>query len=525
MPFEKKAYREIAKEILSQITSAETVEEQTFKKGTTLYQLTNSPIIKINSIDGFLNRAPKLFSNVTDFKLKENTIEWTNKGIQPDDNSRFVIKYLFTKTNGITDINAGSVTRTIVEAISREIEYLYLQMEQAYLSGFLDTATDKALDLVVSILGIKRKPALPASGHITFGRDSQPEVVPVSGENYLYDGSPDYQLNKVLIKEIVKVEGITEGKPIIFTKDEDFLLIGKNIRWLPNGKKPDIKTIYRVDYNSYREIEIPKGTIVSTLSTIPSETIFFTTVEKTTLKEVSAGRWEADASVTCTIPGKCGNVLAGLVVVMPQPIPGIEYAINKGDITNGVEAEGDIELRERARHALEFAGKATFSSLETAIKSVEGVKSVLIEDMPENVPGLVKAIIDGGDLDKLLQVIDNTRAAGIKVEVVRPEIVYVTTNLTIVLKKEVDPTLAAEEAEKRIKTYISSLGIGSDVLYSRLVELVVSIHGVFDVTDFMISARRVDGSTLESITENIKIKNTERAEPRTVNISFKRIGE
>jgi uncharacterized phage protein gp47/JayE len=522
MPFVKKTYREIAKEILSQITGGETTEELIFKKGKKTYKLTNVPVTDVNEIEGTLDGAARLFTRNVDYRLKEDSVEWADNGSHPDDNTRFTVRYVFTKSSGITDINAGSVTRTIVEAISREMEYLYLQMEQAYLSGFLDTATDRALDLVVSILGIKRKPPQPASGYVTFGRNTEPEMVSVTGEVHLYDGSLNYPLNKQLVKGITKVEGISKGKETVFKKDEDFTLAGLNIRWLPEGTKPDTKTVFRIDYDAYREIEIPKGTTVSTLSTKPSETISFTTVEKASLAEVAAGKWEAEVSVICTIPGKSGNVLAGAVVVMPQPIPGVEYAINKGDVTNGVESEDDNELRERAKHALEFAGKATYASLETAIRSVEGVKSILIEDMPENVPGVVKAIIDGGDTDKIMHVIDDTRAAGIKVEVFRPEIVYVNTSLTLVLEKETDPASASAEAEKRIRSYISALGIGSNVLYSRIVESVVGIQGVFDVADFVMTAHRADGTTLETRTENIEIENTERAEPRTVNISFTR---
>lgn len=523
MPFVKKTHRQIARDILTQICGGEVTEEHTCIKGKNLYRLSNTPTSGIKAIEGTSRgTAKKLFVKDADYRLVGDSVEWIWGGEHPDGNTVFTIQHVLIGPSGISDVNPGSVIRTIVEAISREIEYLYLQMEQAYLSGFLDTATDKALDLVVSILGIKRKPPQPSSGYVTFGRNTEPEVISVTGEVHLYDGSLDYLLNKQLIKDITKVEGIRKKKETVFKKGEDFTLAGLNIRWLPDGNKPDTKTVFRIDYNAYREIEIPKGINVSTLSTKPSETILFATLEKASLTETAAGKWEAEVPVICTVPGKSGNVLAGTVVVMPQPILGVEYTINKGDITNGVEAEDDNELRERAKHALEFAGKATYSSLETAIRSVEGVKSILIEDMPENVPGIVKAIIDGGDMDKIMHVIDDTRAAGIKVEVFRPEIVYINASLTLILEKETDPGLATAEAEKRIRTYISALGIGADVLYSRIVEAMMSIQGVFDVADFVMTAYRADGSTFESEAENIKIENTERAEPRAVSISFTR---
>ncbi len=524
MPFEKKEYRQIAKEILSQITGGTVSETLRFDKNNRVYKLHNVPITRIDAVNGTFEGAAKLFEKGIDYRLTADAIEWVSKTANPDDSTLFTVNYLFSINSGITDVNAGSVTRTIVEAISREIEYLYLEMEQAYFAGFLDTATGKALDLVVSILGIKRKPPQPSSGSVTFGRNTEPEIVPIAGEVHLYDNSLEYPITRQLIKGITKIEGIYKDKTIVFVPSEDFALFGRNLRWLPEGKKPDTKTVFRIDYEAYREIEIPKGTNVSAPSTKPEENTIFTTVEKALVTQTAPGKWEAEVPIVCTIAGQKGNVFAGTIVVMPQPIPGVEYVINKGDITNGVEAEEDNELRERAKHSLEFAGKATYSSLETAIESVEGVKSILIEDMPENVPGVVKAIIDGGDMEKIMRVIDDTRAAGIKVEVFRPEIVYINADLNLVLEKEVVPALAAAETEKRIRSYISSLGIGADVLCSRIVESVVSINGVWDVTDFTLTAQRADGSILEKRMENVDIENIERAEPRAVNISFERRG-
>jgi len=204
---------------------------------------------------------------------------------------------------------------------------------------------------------------------------------------------------------------------------------------------------------------------------------------------------------------------------MPQPVQGVEYVINKGDITNGVETESDSELRERAKHALEFAGKATVSSLETAIKAVEGVRSLLIEDKPEGVAGIVKVIVDGGDKDEIERVISETRAAGIKFEFLRPRIVYIDVSLTLTLQKEISYTTAVTEAEKLVRSYISLLRIGDSVLFSKIIEAALSVRGVLDVTDVMISAQREE-EIFESEIENIVISNEERAEPRTINILY-----
>ena len=66
--------------------------------------------------------------------------------------------------------SVGSVTRTITEAVGREIATVYEQVNLAYLSAFVDTATGASLDYVVEILDVTRKTAEFAEGLVTFFR-------------------------------------------------------------------------------------------------------------------------------------------------------------------------------------------------------------------------------------------------------------------------------------------------------------------------------------------------------------------
>lgn len=519
MPLTRKPYRQIAKDILTQIAGGETTEHQTYIIGKVLYGLSNIPVTEIHDIEGAVNGVTKIFVKNVDYRLAGDSVEWLATGEHPDEETSFTVTYKFSRSAGISDVNPGSVVRTLVESISREIEYLYAQMDQAYLSGFLESATDEALDLVVSLLGVKRKPPQPSSGYVTFGRSTEPEKLPVTGEVQLYDGSIEYVLKKPLSKEITKIEGTLDGAPATFEKDVDYSLVGNRVGWLPQGNKPDKKTVFKVDYVCNQKITIPKGTIVATFSTRPEESRSFTTTEEESLKPTGDGKWEIEVPVICNVAGIWGNVLAGSVTIMPQPVQGIEYVINKGDITNGVETESDSELRQRAKHALEFAGKATVSSLDTAIRAVEGVRSLHIEDKPEGVAGIVKVIVDGGDKDEIDRVINETRAAGIKVEFLRPKIVYIDVELTLTLQKGASPTNAVAEAEKLIKSYISLLKISDDVLFSKIIEVALRVRSVLDVTDVFITAQ-MDEEIFESEIENITISNEERAEPRTINILY-----
>lgn len=521
MPLATKNYRQIANDILASIVGTEVSEENTYLSGRASYRLKNAPVTRITRVEGLVGGLRRTFAQGIDYRLSEDSILWLEGGTRPDEGTVFSITYVFSKPSGITDLNPGSVIRTIVEAISREIEYLHLQLQEAYRSGFLETAEGEALDLVVSLLGVKRKPPQPSSGIVTFGRNTEPEKIAITGEVHLYDGSTEYELKRALVKEVVKVEGTLGGAPVTFEKDVDYRLSGRRIQWLREGRKPDDRTVFRVNYTAYREIVVPKGTRVSTLAPRPEEARVFTTTEEAVLRLTEEGKWEADAPVICTVPGRWGNVLAGTITLMPRPIMGIEYVINKGDLTNGMEAETDGELRERARHALEFAAKATYQSLETAIRAVEGVSSLLVEDMPEGVPGIVRAIVDGGDADRIQRVIDETRAAGVKVEFSRPKSVYVDVSLTLTLGREAPPERVSKDVEALLRGYISSLGIGEDVLYARIVEAALSVKGVWDVANVRLRAYREGGLVTELEGANVEITSEERARPRSINLSFR----
>jgi uncharacterized phage protein gp47/JayE len=72
----------------------------------------------------------------------------------------------------ITDTSVGSVARTLIEAISVELVQTYEKADEAYQSGFIDTAQGKALDNVVALLGVERKGAQYATGSIVFMRNN-----------------------------------------------------------------------------------------------------------------------------------------------------------------------------------------------------------------------------------------------------------------------------------------------------------------------------------------------------------------
>lgn len=174
----ERPYQEIVDDILTAIVGGVVNEPIFFDVKEDLYPL-SQPASDVRGITGTLKQAHHAFQKEVDFLFSEgdNAVVWQPGGVKPDDETVFYVDYF--RPNGrspLTDINVGSVTRTLSEAIGREIATVYQQINQAYLSAFVDTATGRSLDLVVAILGIVRKTKDFAVGLVTFFRD------PAAGE-------------------------------------------------------------------------------------------------------------------------------------------------------------------------------------------------------------------------------------------------------------------------------------------------------------------------------------------------------
>jgi hypothetical protein len=169
----ERPFQEVVDDLLTAVVGGVVNEPILFDVKADLYKL-SEPAGDVRSIHGTLERQRHAFLKNTDFLFSEgdNAVVWEG-GDKPDDDTAFYVDYFRRESRSpLSDINVGSVTRTLSEAIGREIATVYQQINLAYLSGFIDTAEGKSLDLVVSILGIVRKTSEFATGLVTFFRDS-----------------------------------------------------------------------------------------------------------------------------------------------------------------------------------------------------------------------------------------------------------------------------------------------------------------------------------------------------------------
>ncbi len=178
MSFRRRPYLEILDNLLTAVTGGVAAEPYAFPppgvSGPPYWQSLQKPVAKVVSVYGSKNGATYIFQENTDYKLEndQQTLTWLGPEY-PDPGTLVLINYYPTDSQStLTDIYTGSVIRTLVESIALEIARLHAQLEVVYQSGFIDTATGRALDNVVALLGIKRIKGGKAAGEVEFTRSA-----------------------------------------------------------------------------------------------------------------------------------------------------------------------------------------------------------------------------------------------------------------------------------------------------------------------------------------------------------------
>lgn len=175
MIFRKRGFQELVDDILTELTGGIVNEpiQFTTSNGEPTFLLENTPVARIASVTGTVAGDFHQFKD-SDFELTSDgtSIRWIGTTV-PDDGSVFLVDYYPEAAQSpVTDRNVGSVARTLVESVGRELAVLYEQMDLVYRSGFLELAEGTSLDFVVALLGLQRIRAGRQVGEVVFTRST-----------------------------------------------------------------------------------------------------------------------------------------------------------------------------------------------------------------------------------------------------------------------------------------------------------------------------------------------------------------
>lgn len=179
MSFRRRDYPEVLDNMLTEVIGGVAAEAQPFPPpGATAdapleHALEHPKAKRIVSVYGSRNGNSLRFRDGVDYELRPDgqTMRWLKGAALPDEGSLVHVNYLREDVPPtLTDLQVGSVLRTLAESVSLEIARLYAQLNAVYDAGFIDTATGSALDKVVALLGIARVRGNRASTAVRFTR-------------------------------------------------------------------------------------------------------------------------------------------------------------------------------------------------------------------------------------------------------------------------------------------------------------------------------------------------------------------
>jgi uncharacterized phage protein gp47/JayE len=275
-------------------------------------------------------------------------------------------------------------------------------------------------------------------------------------------------------------------------------------------------------------IEIPINTLVTTEDREKAPKKVYKTIEPMLF---AADQTTVEVKVQAVERGEAEVVVAEAIEVIPQPILGIKSVLNAAASQfRGKRSETDAELRQRAKNTLLASGKASTTSIETALLMLPGVKEVkLKERFRDKLPqyGVIDVFVNGIDFNDVAKVqylnsqVDRVRAAGVLVRL-KPAIPVMVDG---VFQIEIDDTkvrsagdrLALEtKVQEVIYNHLDELGMEQPFLFAQMQRQVLSIDGVKTLETFAIDIQREAPSSKRFMPDEyrIKLQEAEKFQPR-----------
>ncbi len=189
MSFVARTYEEIVRDLLTALTMGTVRETATVtldaEGEVAPIKLFQRPVRRVSFIEELRvnldNTEEKIRYTPVDYELVASdsvsgdldSVAFRAGGRKPLAGSELTINYypLVTDPVPLTDLNVGSVARTLMETFSRELAMSELQLDHVYRSAFLETATGISLEKVVALIGMKRFPAGHAVATVRFTRN------------------------------------------------------------------------------------------------------------------------------------------------------------------------------------------------------------------------------------------------------------------------------------------------------------------------------------------------------------------
>lgn len=224
------------------------------------------------------------------------------------------------------------------------------------------------------------------------------------------------------------------------------------------------------------DMVIPKGTMVATDS---QEPLCFETVGETV---VSAGTSSAYADIKAIDKGAKWNVAQNRIKLIVTSVAGDYKVTNPDPCYGGTDTEGDESLRERIISSYKNTSNGTNCAYyERIALGIPGVTSASVVPRGRGA-GTVDVYIAGDASEETVQQVQSElsslREVNVDVKVYKANSAVINLVLNLEVKEGYEFTEVKNKCIAAIKEYISSRGVGGNVLLTEAGECVYHIEGV-----------------------------------------------
>jgi uncharacterized phage protein gp47/JayE len=172
--YSPRLYPDIVRDLLTTLTGGTVREAVTAPTDGPLVldRLAQRPVRRVSHLDGVTpvgtTNVPVRFTDA-DFELadldgdgEDDAIVFRENGRRPTPGTTLTVNYYPVQIDRpvpLTDLNVGSVVRTLLETVGRELALTEQYLDLIYRSAFIETAEGGSLDRVVALIGVRRQPA------------------------------------------------------------------------------------------------------------------------------------------------------------------------------------------------------------------------------------------------------------------------------------------------------------------------------------------------------------------------------
>lgn len=376
-----------------------------------------------------------------------------------------LVNWFSSAQSQVTDLNVGSVARTLLEAIASELAEVYYRIY----SGILD-AQETA---VYTSFDFPKTAAANASGVVLW----QTSILPVAPIT-ISSGA----------QAAVPATNVTNE--LTYSADTTLTIPAKTtLNGAINNSVTSLVVTSALNMASGDVLKIDSEKMHITAVVVNTLTVaraYQGTSAASHLNLAEAGIVGKAVTMTADLAGATGNVSAAAINKINTPITGIVSVTNEDALSGGADEETDDARKSRFVAYISTLARGTKPAIEVGAKTVTGVVKATAYDLDDDVAiptGTVHLYIadsagaaSGTLISDVQDALDAYKPAGANVVIAAPSLVTVAVTAVLTVASGFDRDTVVTEVEQQLTDYITSLDMGDDVYLSRLYQQIIDTN-------------------------------------------------